>query len=268
MEKRLKALAKIPDLELMAEFEEMFKKTWEPDMKDIIGSHLAIRNAISQIHYGLGEVASLYCRFLDKVEQVTIFQIPDNEKLRYLYDINLSMGNVVMELVKLTLLSKMNNRDIHNGFTNLCNRYQSEYLVTEEHQLQTLTKFARFVNIQQQVYNNPEINLRPIVHYQAQAEFDLPVDEPFLLAGKIVNQSFLGLLHRYVFNVTMCTYELVRSLELDEMKLDNQVYSEKVLQLWLNLFAMLDGMGYDWNSIQRIYTVTLNINEEEVEDNG
>ena len=262
MEKELKALAKIPDLELLAELEEMFKLTWEPDMKDILGDRLAISRTIDSIHYQLGMAGTIYTKFLDKVESSTIQSIAENQKLSYLYELNSTMGYLLRELVYLTLLSKMNNEDIHNGFTNLCHDYQSEHFITEMQQLQTLTKFARFVNIQQQVYNNPEINLRPIVHYQAQKDFDLPANEPFLQAGKIVNISFLQLLHRYVFNLTLCTYELKRSLDLGEMKLDNKIYSGKVLQLWLNVFTMLDGMGYDWESIQRIYAVTINKNDE------
>ncbi len=256
IEEKLKQLAKIPDLELMQEFPEMFKIAWDDRYlvpegdAEVIGGHL------NNLMISLGKTAGIYTRFLDKVEQLTLFAIPEKDKLEYLYSFNLSMGKSIKHLIDLTLFSKLNNQDIHNGFTNLCNQYQVEYFITNEHQIQTLTKFARFVNIQQQVYNNPDVNLRPIVHYQAHKDFDLPADELFLSAGKIVNGNYLLVYHRHIFNIMMCCSELSRSLELNEIKQDNKIFGEKVLQLWVNIFTMLDGFGYDWNSIQRIYIVT------------
>lgn len=255
IEDKLKQLAKIPDLELMKELEEMFSIAWEDRYAVPVGDADVIGKHLNQVLLSLGNTGGIYVRFLDKVEQLTLVAIPEKDKLQYLYDLNYSVGRMLRHLIDLTLFSKLNNQDIHNGFTNLCNKYQVEYFITEEQPIQTVTKFARFVNIQQQVYNNPDVNLRPIVQYQAHKEFDLPADEPFLVAGKIVNQSFLGVYHRHVFNIMLCAYELHRSTELDEIKKDNQVFSDKVLQLWVNVFALLDVMGYDWNSIQRVYKV-------------
>lgn len=261
IEEKIKQLAKIPDLELLQELQEMFKLSWDKDKKGEPKDPVIIAGYLHALPLLLGEGAGNYLRFLDKVEQHSLINIPEKGKLQYLYEFNLGNGNLLRNLVGLTLASKLNNQDIYNGFIGLCNNYQVDYLI-HENQLNTITNFSRFINIQQQVYNNPDVNLRPIVQYQVSKEFDLPADELFLHAGKIVNQSFLGLYHRYVFNILMCCHELNRSLNLGEIELDNQIYNEKIVQLWANIFAMLDGLGHDWNSIQRIYAVTFNISNE------
>lgn len=262
IEDKLKALAVIPDLELMQELPQMFSLAWDNKTYAGTGDSKIMKEHLHDFMVSLGKTSGIYTRFLDKVEQLTLPAITEKERLEYLYAFNYSVGESIIKLINLTLSSKLNNQDIHNGYTNLCNKYQVEYLVTEEQQLHTITKFSRFINIQSQVYNNPEVNLRPIVHYQAHIDFDLPADELFLVAGKIVNHSFLGIYYGYVFNLIMCCEELVRSIELNEIKLDNQVFSGKVLQLWVNTFTMLDGFGYDWNSIQRVYAVTYKSKDE------
>lgn len=260
IEEKLKQLSKVKDLELQQELQDMFRIAWDAIDKTHVEDGLAIYSRISSLPLTIAKSAWYYQRFLDKVEQHTIPQIPEKEKLEYLYSFNMSMGHTLKCLIDLTLLSKLNNQDIHNGFVKLCRDRNIESLVSSQ-QIDTLMSFARYVNIQQQVYNNPDVHLRPIVHFQAQKDFDLPVDEPFLHAGKIVNQSYLTVYNQHIVNILMCIYELHRSLIVDEIKLDREMYSEKVLQLWVNVLAMFDGLGHDWNSIQRIYAVATENND-------
>ena len=263
IEDKLKSLSGIPDLELLQELPQMFELAWNDKNSLPIGNEQVMKEHLIDFMISLGKTSGIYSRFLDKLEQQTLNDISEKERLEYLYSFNYSVGITLGNLVYLTILSKLNNQDIHNGYTNLCNNYKVEYFITDCQQIHTITKFSRFINIQSQVYNNPEINLRPIVNYQAQVDFDLPSSELFLVAGKIVNHSFLGLYHRYIFNLLMCCEELMRSIELNEIKLDNQVFSSKVLQLWVNTFTMLDGFGYDWDSIQRVYAVAYKIRNDE-----
>lgn len=255
-EDKFKALEKFDELELFGELKEMFKLASE-EIKDIsqVYEPEICHKTIANLLYNVGESSFIYCRFLDGIESVQLTDIPEKNKLNYLYEFNLSLAKGIKELVRLTIFSKLNNLDIHNGYSNLCKNYEVEDFITEDHHLKTIMAFSRFINIQYQVYNNPEISLRPMIYIQAENDFDIPPSELFFKAGKVLNQTFLPVYHRCVFNIVQCCTQLSTSIRLSEKTKDNHVYSEKVLNLWVSIFTLMDVLGHDWDSIQRIYSV-------------
>jgi hypothetical protein len=245
-----KRLTKITDLELMSELSEMFEIASKKPNEG------TIQDGIKELILSMGEASSIYCRFLDDLESKRISEIKEQRRMDYLLAFNTSIGNLLGALVRLTLKCKLNNQDIHNGYTNMCNNYQVEDYAYPNHQLQTLTQLSRFINIQSQVYNNPEYNLRPMIYLQHAAEFDIAEDEKFLIGGRIVNHSFLTLLHKYIFDINIANHWLHWAWMKGEFEDDNEVFSSKVLNVWVCVFVMLDALGYGWDELQRVYAVT------------
>lgn len=258
-EERFKHLGSIPELEMFYELRQMFKLAFYEITNQGLSTKLedeeTINKTLGDLINSLGNGAIIYSRFLRVVEETPLPLIKEKDKLEYLYNFNLNMAKTVNELIRLSVFCMVNNEDIHNGYTNLCREFELEEMATQDHQLGTLMSFSRYTNIQSQVYNNPEVNLRPAIYIQAENDFDIPTSEAFFTAGKILNSSFLMLYQERIFNIIMACTEFKNSLSLGEIKKDNKIFSEKILQLWVNIFSMLDVMGHNWDSVQRIYSV-------------
>jgi len=193
----LNRLGSILELEIGEEFKQMFKLGFYQLTNEGLSVKLdddeQIHKTLADLIHTLGKTSLIYSKFLEVVEETPLVDIKEKDKLEYLYEFNLSMGYTINHLIRLSIFSGLNNQDIHNGYSNLCNLYELPEMVTESHQLKTLTDFSRYTNIRSQVYNNPEINLRPAIYIQAENDFDIPLSETFFKAGKILNRSFLSL---------------------------------------------------------------------------
>ena len=255
MENKFKQVGLARELPLTEELYEMFK----------IGFHKGIgmnNNHIPKILLAIGNMAITYGRMLDNVNDKAITNISSKIQEKYLYDINFEMGNILINCIGLSINQKLNNADIHNGFVNLCENFEMPELIYKDHEIRTLVDFSRSMNIRlHHIYNNPDISLRPIVSITKDDSFSKPSNDLFFTGGKVIDDSFLPVLNKMAMNIVMVCSLLTESLEAGESA-DKKVTEERIINLWVTVFSLYDLMGHSWDSIQRLFSVTINFKED------
>lgn len=250
----LKELEGINDLTLCDELSDMFALTHkymgDKQLGDL-GPLLALPISVGNILYEL-------ITFSEAVSDKRADEVKEEFKLDYLYKFNMYTGEMLRTLVELTLVSRLNNQDIHNGFSGLAKLYEMEDIITDKHELKTLLSVARFINIQFQIYNNPDINLRPMIRFSSESEFGVSMNDQFLKCGRIINNSFITEAYRASAVILIAVSKLKRSHDLKEYEFDKEVYDKILLNLWVAIMVLLDLFGHDWDSAQRVFAVTIN----------
>lgn len=244
---KLKELVqKAPELPLGEEFQSMFDKQAEISYINTVFSPVNIRRLNLKI---LSNLADTYKLYIDNVKlKLTPTEFTPEKREAYLYKFNNNIAILVSQVIDMVRAANIGPDDIYDYYKTLLTEINlvDNYLF-ENNTLQTSMQYARHCNIMEQLYNNPEVSLRPA------AFGDLPKDS-FLMGGKILSPIYGELMSKAMWAIThnaMLAYNMLpKSVEADF-----DIYQKQVMETWLYIFKFLDFLGYDWDSIGRLYSV-------------
>lgn len=225
----------IPELELGNEFQQMFilSKNLTP------GERVADLNTFQLV---LGKTYNVYHDMLIITQTVPPNEIDDKVNLNYCIDFNFHTSLALDNLIQVMIKANITPDDILNYYEALLTEINLKGFLFPENILLTCMQYARHNNIMAQIYNNPEINLRP------SRLMDFP--DNFYRGGKVIDPVFDRLLSlqlwEIIYNITRYVSDEGKE-ELDKHK--------KLMEVWLQFFKLLDLLGHDFDSVGRIYSV-------------
>ena len=235
-----------PELPMGNELETIFKFQNEIEYVNTLFSPVHIKKMGNKISYYLSEAFEYHYLMIHGVNN----NVPDinNKALELIYKTNLSYSKALNALIKFMASCNIGPDDILNYYETLLNELNlSDAYLFKENTLQTCMQYARHNNIQERIYNNPDINLRPII-------LDKPVDDNFIKACRVKDPYYLSLLSQQSWMVTYSIQRSFAQLPTDIEK-DSDPFQKKVMEVWLYFFKLMDLLGHNDDSIGRIYSV-------------
>lgn len=172
----------------------------------------------------------------------------------YIYNLNYSISLSFDYLVTLMNISNINDEDILKYYKTLMSeRDLTDAYYFEDNALKTVMCFARHNNIERHVYNNPDINLRPSIHFE---QSTYAAGENFLKPGRIVNDIYGELIWKNTAEIIHhISKSYLKFLNIQSVESDVSEYHKEIMEVWLHFFCLMDLWGNDYDSIGRIYSV-------------
>jgi hypothetical protein len=170
------------------------------------------------------------------------------DKNKYLYNFNFEIATSLANLIDFVSSVNIGEADINNYYENLLTQLKlDEGFYFPNATLKTCMAYARLQNIRDQVYNNPEVNLRPVVRYNGK-------DDNFIKAGRIIDEVYANILQLNCWaishNSILSNLMIPKSIEQSFDQYQNQL-----MAIWIFYFKLLDLLGHDDDSVGRIYSV-------------
>jgi hypothetical protein len=204
----------------------------------------------------LSEAYSRYTWALDKISN-NDNEFDGNLRMNYLLNFNLAMGESLYALSILVTSANIDESSVINYYeTLLKERGLYDAIFFNGHPIQTVMNYARNNNIMAQVYNNPDLNLRPI-------KLGVHQGDNFYKGGKIITPVYTQIYGEQLWQVT----HALNSLSSIPALSDTQKYQESIMELWLQFFKLMDLLGYCWDSVTRVYSVYHNLRNNIITNN-
>lgn len=181
---------------------------------------------------------------------INISRINGSEKeITYLIDeCNFRTGKAVTIFAGLLKVSNIGYYDMLNYYdTLLTEKKLKEGYFFDTQVLQTAFQFGRFNNIGDQIYNNPELNLRPI---------NLPKEpeDDFFRGFRILNPALSKMLSIDLWKLSSSL--VLATVELESKSPTIEIFHQQIMEAWLRFIKGLDMVGHNWFSFGRVFMVT------------
>lgn len=241
----IKLVSEAPELPLGKELESIFT------MQDALSKRDSVfkpSNSKKLTLEFLGNLSKCYRSYVGVLKEKLKPDFDENQKTQYIYEFNNLTSLAFVNLIDLLRSVNIGPDDILNYYETLLTELKlGDAYFFEDNILQTCMQYARHNNIMAQIYNNPEINLRPI-------SFRVSTNEHFIHAGRIINVEYSHLLAENYWAITHNTL-LANSLLPTDVEKDFTKYQNQLMEVWLYFFKLLDLLGHNWDSIGRLYSV-------------
>jgi len=249
MEEIKKLVSEAKELPLGNELEMIFENEKSDINPRLIYDIKEVKEHFYQLMVHCTEAHSIYIDFMEKSLNN---QGSMETKQEYLYNFNWEITLALSRLVSLIMYSDIKYNDIKNYYETLLNEYKlSDAYFFEKNMVQTCSQYARYNNINEGIYNNPDFNLRPIV---IRNDFN---DELFISGGKILNPNYSLYLASNLWQFNMA---IIKSFNyLDQKHPDFEKYNKQLMEGWLRFFKLLDLLGHTAESIGRLYSVFIHV---------
>lgn len=241
----IKLVSEAPELNLGKELESIFT------MQDALSKRDSVfkpNNSKKLTLEFLGNLSKCYRVYIKVLKLKLNPDFDENDKVEYAYEFNNLTSSAFVNLIDLLRSVNIGPDDILNYYQTLLTELKlGDAYFFEDNILQTCMQYARHNNIMAQVYNNPDINLRPI-------SFRVSTNENFIKAGRIINVEYSHLLSENYWAITHNTL-IAHSLLPSDIEKDFTKYQNQLMEVWLYFFKLLDLLGHNWDSIGRLYSV-------------
>ncbi len=227
---------KAPHLQLgVDELYQMFALAYLPSAQDL----LALKYKITDLHIALSNKFASYQRV------ISLNQIDNKDKEieSLVYETNLSDGKCLFTFIELLCLSGIGFNDVKNYYESLLvNLKLDDAYFFADNMSKTCTAYARHNNIQDHLYNNPEINLRPR-HLPGE------VNESFILSNRIFDIVLLDILAKDLWKIMLHLGNALNNIK------DSKKYQIELMESFLRLFKSFDMVGHNADSTGRVFSV-------------
>jgi len=239
-------VAKAPELEIGKELEQIFDKQLTCSYLPSTFNRDVSLKVSRELTTSIAKCYQLYMGILKSKANPDLFD--EAQLTDYTYKFNYEFALSFSKLIDLLRTANVNTDDILNYYETLLTQLKlSDAYFQPEDILLTAMQYGRYNNIVEQVYNNPEINLRKL-----NLKINLP--ENFLKAGRIIDPVYGQILAEgcwaLTYNILISDTYLPVDIEADFEKYQNQV-----MESWLYFFKLADLLGHDQDSMGRIYSV-------------
>lgn len=185
----------------------------------------------------------------------------DSVQKDLLHSFNYEIAKSLNSIIRLLSSSNVGYDDVKNYYQTLLTELKiADVYFFKDNLMQTCMQYARYNNIMNMLYNNPDISLRPVV-------ISGPVPDEFLRGGRILNRVYLELMRKYYWEFTSQLFLALNKLPTDIEK-HFDVYQNQLMEAWLHYFAILDFLSYNHDSVGRLYSILYHIKTNNHEKNS
>lgn len=247
---RIKQLVKdAPDMPIGAirlELEWLFEKQSTISYVSSVYKPQVHRKLALLIMGNLSNIRNLFYKKLKSIEEsaFTDKQVVNEE---FTYNANFEVAKALSNFIDLMSATNINPDDIKNYYETILTALKLDDAFMFDSTLATAIQYGRYCNIQDHVYNNPEVNLRPSVR-----TFDL-VDS-FNRGCRIVNHGYLTILDKSLLDNSFSLIEAYKVLP-KSIEGNFDPYQNWVMESWLQFIKLIDLLGLDVDALCRVYSV-------------